>query len=980
MIVWGGAGALNTGGSYDPATDTWTVTSTVGAPSGRRQHTAVWTGSKMIVWGGAYTSDTNFDTGAIYQPATDTWIATSTVGAPSARVVHTAVWSGTEMIVWGGFRSGASVNTGAIYLPGPPQPLIVPSGATLLAEGCGSGNGAIDPGERVTVNFALGNLGHADTTNLVATLLESGGVTSPTGPQGYGVVIAGGSPVTRPFSFTAAGTCGETLTATLRLQDGTTDLGTVGFDLRLGIQLPGEPSTLSNPTVITVISSGRATPYPSSISVSVAPGSITKVTATLRSIHYSWPDDLDILLVGPAGQTVVLMSDAGANAVLSGVTLTFDDDAASGLPDGLFFGSGTFRPTNWEGADTFASPAPSGPYGATLSVFNGTNPNGTWKLFVFDDEDLGDGTIAGGWSLTITSTTPLCCTPPPPGITVSPTSGLLTTEAGGSGTFTVVLNSIPTADVTIPLSSSDMTEGTVSPASLTFSPANALTAQTVTVTGVDDTVVDGNVAYMIVTGAATSADTGYNGLNPPDVSVTNTDNDVAGITVSPTSGLLTTEAGGADSFTVVLRSTPTANVTIPLSSSDTTEGTVSAAFLTFTPGNALAPQAVTVTGVDDAVVDGPIAYTIVTAPAVSSDPMYGGRDAADVSVRNDDDDTSSLSVGDATVTEGNSGTVDAVFMVTLAPANAQTVTVDFATTDDTATAPSDYLAGSGTLTFAPGETTLQVTVTVNGDTEVEPSETFFVNLSNPTNAVIADGQAVGAITNDDLPAVSIDDVTVTEGGTATFTVSLSQPSPQTVDVEYATADGSAIAGSDYTQSSGTVTFPPGTVTQSLTVAVLEDTTAEPSEAFFVNLSNPINATTGDGQGQATVVDDDGLSFYTISPCRLIDTRDPDGPLGGPALIAGTDRVFTIVDNCDVPPTAKAVSVNLAVTSPTAAGNLRLYPAGTPRPLVSTINYSAGQTRANNGIVPLSAAGEIAVYCAQASGTTHFILDVNGYFE
>jgi hypothetical protein len=122
-------------------------------------------------------------------------------------------------------------------------------------------------------------------------------------------------------------------------------------------------------------------------------------------------------------------------------------------------------------------------------------------------------------------------------------------------------------------------------------------------------------------------------------------------------------------------------------------------------------------------------------------------------------------------------------------------------------------------------------------------------------------------------------------------------------------------------------------------------------------------------------------FFTISPCRLVDTRDPVGPLGGPALAAQAERSFSIVGGtCGVPATAKAVSVNLAVTGPSVAGNLRLYPAGTATPTVSALNYTAGQTRSNNAIVPLSAGGEIAVYCAQASGTAHFILDVNGYFE
>ncbi|MFH1075943.1 MAG: hypothetical protein V1753_03765, partial [Pseudomonadota bacterium] len=188
------------------------------------------------------------------------------------------------------------------------------------------------------------------------------------------------------------------------------------------------------------------------------------------------------------------------------------------------------------------------------------------------------------------------------GITVTPLSGLVTTEAGGTANFTVVLNTQPTSDVTIGLSSSDTTEGTVAPSSLTFAPANWNTPQTVTVTGVDDFDADGNIVYTIITAAAVSAgntfnndeniliaatafnSATYNNLDASDVSVTNNNDDnTAGITVTPLSGLVTTEVGGTANFTVVLNAQPTSDVTIGLSSSDTTEGTVAPSSLTFAP-------------------------------------------------------------------------------------------------------------------------------------------------------------------------------------------------------------------------------------------------------------------------------------------------------------------------------------------------------------------------------------------------------------
>jgi hypothetical protein len=225
------------------------------------------------------------------------------------------------------------------------------------------------------------------------------------------------------------------------------------------------------------------------------------------------------------------------------------------------------------------------------------------------------------------------------GITVNPTSGLVTTEAGGSDNFTVVLDSQPSDNVTIALSSDDLSEGMVSPTSLTFTTTDWNTPQTVTITGVDDATVDGNVAYTIITAPATSTDPNYNGVDASDVAVTNTDDDSAGITVNPTSGLVTTEAGGTDTFTVVLDSQPSSNVTVGLSSDDSSEGTVAPSSLTFTPANWNTPQTATVTGVDDFIIDGNVAYNIVTAAATSSDANYNGINSSDVAVTNTDDDS-----------------------------------------------------------------------------------------------------------------------------------------------------------------------------------------------------------------------------------------------------------------------------------------------------------------------------------------------------
>jgi hypothetical protein len=247
-----------------------------------------------------------------------------------------------------------------------------------------------------------------------------------------------------------------------------------------------------------------------------------------------------------------------------------------------------------------------------------------------------------------------------------------------------------------------------------------------------------------------------------------------------------------------------------------------------------------------------------------------------------------ISINDVTATEGNNGVAKVVFTATLSHASGHIMRVNFNTADNTAAAGSDYVSNSGTLVFNPGETTKTITVLVNGDTVNEADETFFVNLSSPFNATIADGQGVGTIINDDaLPSISINDVSTAEGNTETtnavFTVILSSPSGRSVTVNFSTADGTATAGTDYVASSGTLTFNPGETTKTITVLVNGDTVIEADKTFFVNLSNPFDATIADGQGQNTILNDD-------IPLPAISINDVTVPEGNSGTTTG---VFTV---------------------------------------------------------------------------------------
>jgi subtilisin-like proprotein convertase family protein len=148
---------------------------------------------------------------------------------------------------------------------------------------------------------------------------------------------------------------------------------------------------------------GPSLPYPSSINVSGLAGVTTKVTVTLNGFTHTFPDDVDILLVSPTGQTATILSDVGAASDVTGLTITLDDAAASFLPDSGLLTSGTFLPTNQGGSDPFPAPAPSGSALSALATFNGFNPNGDWSLYIVDDFPGDVGSLTGGWSLDITT-------------------------------------------------------------------------------------------------------------------------------------------------------------------------------------------------------------------------------------------------------------------------------------------------------------------------------------------------------------------------------------------------------------------------------------------------------------------------------------------------------------------------------------------------------------------------------------------------
>jgi len=174
---------------------------------------------------------------------------------------------------------------------------------------------------------------------------------------------------------------------------------------------PTEPTVAPSPAVVSssqeivIPDSGQGAPYPSSILVSGLVGTVADVKVTLSGFGHEFPDDVDILLVGPAGQSVVLMADMGGFDTVGNVSLTFDDAAPAPVPNETLIVSGSYRPTREKRCCLFdgTAPAPAAPHAAALSAFDGTDPNGTWSLFVFDDGVGDQGALSGGWSLEIST-------------------------------------------------------------------------------------------------------------------------------------------------------------------------------------------------------------------------------------------------------------------------------------------------------------------------------------------------------------------------------------------------------------------------------------------------------------------------------------------------------------------------------------------------------------------------------------------------
>ena len=433
-------------------------------------------------------------------------------------------------------------------------------------------------------------------------------------------------------------------------------------------------------------------------------------------------------------------------------------------------------------------------------------------------------------------------------------------DEGADVVFTVSLSPASGKRVTVQYatSSGSATSGTdFTAASGTLIFEAGTTSQTVSVSTASDSTTEQNEFFVLRLSSPTNAILAAN-----DSTATGTINDDGPPAVSVV-GATQTE-GGSVHFTVSLSMRTKKEVTVQYATSSGTatsgtDFTAKSGTLTFSVGTD--SQTVSVSTTNDSTDEENETFTLTLSSPTNATL---GDDTATGTIT-DNDDPPTVSVANASATEGDA--VD--FTVSLSTASAKEVTVQYATASDTATSGTDFTATSGTLTFSAGTDSQTVSVSTTDDSTDEENEAFTLTLSSPANAALGTkASATGTINDDDgTSTLSVSNASAPEGGAVTFTVSLSPASEQTVTVQYATSSGTATSGTDFTAKSGTLAFPPGETSWTVSVQTTEDTDAEEDETFTLTLSNPTNATLGTNTtatGTINEPDEESLPLVSVS--------------------------------------------------------------------------------------------------------------------
>jgi hypothetical protein len=512
-----------------------------------------------------------------------------------------------------------------------------------------------------------------------------------------------------------------------------------------------------------------------------------------------------------------------------------------------------------------------------------------------------------------------------PTVSISPTTAS-PSEGAGTQAFTVSLSAGSAQTTSVMWQTADGTATSAdytsqSAAVLTFAPGETSKAISVPITG--DTLDEDNEAFTV---SLSSPDNALIAAGQGSSTVTIVDDDALPTLSVADAPNVTETSGGTQTFTVNLSTASSKTVTVTAATESGTatspaDFTATAVPLAFAPGETV--KTVNVTYVDDQVDEANEVYRLRLHGPTNATLGDGVGDGTIL----DDDTDPTISVTPANPSVGEAAG-PAGFNVTLSQSSTKTVTVAWQTAAGTAASGTDYTAQApAVLTFAPGVTTLPISVAITNDALDEPNETFLVTLSSPSESTINVGSTTATIVDDDAtPTLAVADATgvsETPGGvTQSFTVSLSAVSGQTVQVAAATSGGTAIEGTDYTSVEQLLTFLPGETTKTVNVSVLDDFENEATETYELHLGGPVNATIADGTGVASIADND--AYPTVS---IAATNSPVAEGSGATFTATLSGAY-----------GANVTVSYRTVNGTAASGTD-YTASAP----TTLTFTPGQT-------------------------------------
>ncbi len=462
------------------------------------------------------------------------------------------------------------------------------------------------------------------------------------------------------------------------------------------------------------------------------------------------------------------------------------------------------------------------------------------------------------------------------GITLNYSGNLNTTESGGSDSFTIVLDNEPSADVTINIFTDDLTEGLPLSFNTLFTSSNWNTHQTVIVRGLDDSEIDGSTAYNITFPTVTSADSNYAGYLLSSIPVINSDNDGASVSVDPISGLSTTAQGGQALFSVVLDYAPTTLVTIPISSDNPNEGTVSSSQLVFNASNWNTPQYVTVTGNNNSPGNDPISYNIVLGAAISSGP-YSGVDPSDVAITNNLDDPGFLITpsGGLIASEGGSAITIDISLKT-PPASQITLYTGRTNTADVS-APTPSVLYFNSTTWATPQT---VTISAANDAAIDGPISSYITLLAQYGSADYFGMKknIPIVTADNDSAsiaISRNELFTSESGASTpLTVALGQAPSADVDIIFTSNDpGEGAPSTDPT----TLTFTPANYNtpQTVTIVGADDGLADGDVSYTIAVTTSSSdiAYNSLAVTPVEIINIDNEAGITVTPRTTVQTSE-----------------------------------------------------------------------------------------------------------